>query len=255
MGPGTVWWLGRLVLLQARPAHFCLAPAPTDLSQKRGALQIGCLEALVKEGGVDINARDWSDETPLFWLAKFYRADDAAAADADNAEQKDAAARVLSAAGARASSGVFDADGRSPLMVAATYNNARFARLQIEEAGAPADERHPENGRTALHYCCDHDETETMAVLLDAGANKDPQDDSGSTPLLFCVLDGRPAAARLLLERGASTSIAEGNGFTPLLAACRENDSWLCDGGGRQVFKKLLRCSSALTQRARHPSC
>jgi hypothetical protein len=56
------------------PAHFCLAPAPLDPSQPRGARQVGCLEILVNEGGVDVDARDWCGRTPVFWLAKHYRA-------------------------------------------------------------------------------------------------------------------------------------------------------------------------------------
>jgi ankyrin repeat protein len=95
------------------PSHFALAPAPLGLAADRvvtgkvvGAPQIGCLEVLLWEGGASVNALDWNDQTPIFWLAE--------AGSAYDEEEEKAALDLLVSAGAR-TSGVFSCHNRSPL--------------------------------------------------------------------------------------------------------------------------------------------
>jgi len=130
-------------------------------------------------------------------------------------------------------------------MEAAFSINARFARFLIEEAGAPVNERSPRGGRAALHFC---GETETMALLFEAGADIEAQDDPGGTPLFWCVSNGRSAPAQLLLERGASADVVDSsNGMTPLIYACT-GYGWFLDERW-PVFQNLLRGSSNQTRR------
>jgi len=221
------------------PAHLCLAPALLDPSQQRVTRQVGCLEVLVDEGGVDVNAQDRCGETPLFWLAKHWLAKHCPADDAADAASEEAAARLLLAAGARASSGLFNSDGCSPLMATAFYDNARFARFLIEEAGAPVDERSPPNGRTALYLCGIGGETETMAVPLEAGADIEARYDHGGTPLRSCAGYCRSGPTQLLLDRGASADVVDSKGLTPLIWAC-EQHPWFSDDQRWPVFQNLL---------------
>lgn len=87
-----------------------------------------------------------------------------------------------------------------------------------------------------------------VAVLLDAGADIDAQDNNGDTPLILCMSHCCAAPARLLLERGASVDIAAADGTTPLIAACADR-SWFSDDDGRwAVFQEILSRSSTATR-------
>jgi len=240
-------------MLSAPPtAHVCLAPPlPLGLRSDRvatfsmiGAPQLGCLEVLLREGGADVDARDAWGETLIIWLARFgsrarcsCRYDD---------EEEKAARDLLVSAGAR-TSGVFNNHGYTPLMMAASHNNTRFAPFLIEEAGAPVDERSPSDGYTALHRC---EGAEMVALLLDAGAAVDTGADDGRTPLFAFVSASGMAATRLLLDRGASVDVIDKYGSTPLIEACGGGGYWLRDEHW-PLFQKILRRSSSKTRRAR----
>jgi len=234
------------------PAHVCLAPPPLGLPSDRvlddflrqdmmkiGAPQIGCLEVLLREGGARVDARDFNGHTPIFWLAQF-------GSSYDDEEEK-AARDLLVPAGAR-TSGVFNNDGFTPLIMAAACNNIRLARFLIEEAGAPADERSPSDGLTALHMC-DAVADEMVALLLDAGAAIEARTNDGSTPLFMSVSMGNMPTTRLLLDRGAVINVIDKFGRTPLIMAC-VSGIWL-RGKGWPLFQEILRRSSAESRCAR----
>jgi len=175
--------------------------------------------------------------TPIFWLARYSSTFD---------EEAEKAARDLLVSAGAHTSGVFSNDGFSPLMMAATFNNTRFARFLIEETGVPVHERSPSDGRTALHFCKG---AKMAAVLLDAGADVVALANDGGTPLFQSVGNGCIVATRLLLDRGASVDVIDEDGWTPLIMACGCR-AWLRDEGAWPVFQEILRRSSADTRRS-----
>ena len=239
------------------PAHFCLAPPPLGLPSDRvvddfrrqdmmriGAPQIGCLELVLREGSAeDVDAQDSYGNAPILWLARF-------GSSYDDEEEK-AARDLLVSAGAR-TSGVFSDDGFLPLMMAATFNNTRFVRFLIEEAGAPVYERSPSGGHTALHLC--HGTADDLAaLLLDAGATVEPRADDGCTPLLMFFHRASTLTTRLMLDRGASVDVIAKDGCTPFVRAC-EYSYWLRDEDRWPLLQEILRRSSAKTRRSQWES-
>lgn len=75
-----------------------------------------------------------------------------------------------------------DAEGRTPLMVAAGKGQARCVRELLERWGADRDAR-SRDGRTALYRAASNGDTATVAVLLDLGADPSIATARGRTPL------------------------------------------------------------------------
>ena len=72
-------------------------------------------------------------------------------------------------------------------------------------------------GRTALHFSAQEGAIEASAVLLDAGAEVDPQDSFGNSPLFVAVFNsrGRGDLIQLLREHGADPMRTNRAGQTP----------------------------------------
>ena len=71
-------------------------------------------------------------------------------------------------------------------------------------------------GKTALIYAAEFGRIETVALLLDRGANLEAQDVNGSTALMYAAGNGRIETVALLLDRGANQNEI---GLTALLLA------------------------------------
>lgn len=85
------------------------------------------------------------------------------------------------------------------------------------EAGADVNAT-AEQGDTALTRACSDGWTETVRLLLDAGASLECESYVYGSPLMAC-LPHSPETARLLLERGAAVDRADRNGETALSAS------------------------------------
>src|SRR5919108_391153 len=72
-------------------------------------------------------------------------------------------------------------------------------------------------GSTLLHHAAGFGALETMALLLDRGADANAKNRRGSTPLHWAVHD--QAKVRLLLSRGATVNTKQNEGRTPLFLA------------------------------------
>lgn len=109
-----------------------------------------------------------------------------------------------------------DAQGETPLMLAAAFGSPEALRLLI--AGG-ADVKAASNaGVTALHWAAS-DLTKTR-MLLDASADVRAVSQMGRTPLIVAAsANGTTDVVRLLLAKGADVNAADAVGITPLIAA------------------------------------
>jgi ankyrin repeat protein len=71
---------------------------------------------------------------------------------------------------------------------------------QLLEAGADKDEQ-DEEGRTALHFACGYGEMACVHALLEAKANLDAIDHNKNTALHYAAGYGQPEVVQLLLKQ------------------------------------------------------
>lgn len=146
------------------------------------------VRALLQQGA-DINGALGDGMTALHWAAE--RGDD------------DLAALLGSGADVRAVTRI----GRhTPLHVAARNGHDRIVR-RLLEANADVHAR-TTTGAAALHFAAAAGSTESIAVLLDRGAEIDVREPEwGQTPLMFAAGYGRTDAVRMLLARHANIAL------------------------------------------------
>lgn len=114
-----------------------------------------------------------------------------------------------------------DAQGQTPLMVAAAFGSDAAVRLLIT-SGANARAK-TDAGLTALHLAATN--AAKVRLLLDAGADVKAASSAGRTPLIIAAsANGNIDVVRLLLARGANVNDADSVGITPLVAATNVND-------------------------------
>jgi uncharacterized protein len=89
--------------------------------------------------------------------------------------------------------------------------------------------RRSADGFTALHYACFFGGAESVAVLLEAGADPDAEAENQTRvrPLHSAAAARDAEAARLLLEAGADPDARQAGGFTALQAAALHDDEAL----------------------------
>ena len=100
-------------------------------------------------------------------------------------------------------------------------------------AGAGAAMRSPtdieqigrQGGFTALHYACRDGYAGAVALLLEAGMDKNGRTEGDrSSPMLVSIINGQYDIAMTLLERGADPNLASDDGVAPLFAVL--NNEW-----------------------------
>jgi len=116
-----------------------------------------------------------------------------------------------------------DKRGATPLMYAAAYGTLETMALLIE-AGADVNAKNAFDA-TALMWCAT--DLEKVKLLLSKGADVNARSKQGRTPLLIASgTEGASAIVRLLLDKGADLKKADANPVTtPLIAAALANDS------------------------------
>jgi len=100
---------------------------------------------------------------------------------------------LLIAAGADVNGRGSDRGVTPPLLSAATLRRPDLVK-QLLNAGADVERALP-YGWTALHFAAGCGDSETVAMLLAAGANPDAVNDEGDTPLAVALANGLPCAA------------------------------------------------------------
>ncbi|VVC94844.1 unnamed protein product [Leptidea sinapis] len=109
---------------------------------------------------------------------------------------------------------VRDADGRTPLLWAASAGSAA-AVLALNQAGAKVDDA-DRDGLTALHCAAARGHTEALETLVGlCGAKVDVADTHGCTPLHYAAALGHADATSALLEHGADSHRQDRRGRSP----------------------------------------
>ena len=93
-------------------------------------------------------------------------------------------------------------DGNTSLDFAAMAGHANFVSL-LKAHGAPVDGRATRNGETPLHYAAFYGRRKVIGVLVESGADIDAADYSGVRPLQYARRRLQGLAVELLLDLGA----------------------------------------------------
>lgn len=93
-------------------------------------------------------------------------------------------------------------DGNTALDFAAMAGNADFTKLLLTN-GAPADARATRNGETPLHYAAYYGRRKVIDLLVESGANINAADYSGVRPLQYARRQRQGLAVEQLLDLGA----------------------------------------------------
>jgi ankyrin repeat protein len=109
-----------------------------------------------------------------------------------------------------------DAEGQSPLILAAYQGDTEIVRLLLE-AGADVAAVDPEMEATALHAAAYAGSTAAAKLLVEHGVDIDRQGPrNGFTALHDAIWQDNVETARLLIEAGARLDLASHAGETPL---------------------------------------
>lgn len=101
---------------------------------------------------------------------------------------------------------IADATGRSPLSRAAGEGFNALLKLLLTAPDIYVDVQ-KKDGDTALRLAVIHNQTESVRLLLEAGANPNIQNENGNTPLIRAAAQGYTEITKLLLEHGANPHI------------------------------------------------
>ena len=193
------------------------------------------LVTLLLAAGADVETRSNTGSTALHWVASagfvpVIQALVEAGADPNQGDNwrhtpvhyAAGKGRVGALIALQQAGGLIDPDpaGESPLMRAARFNQPH-ALCWLVEFGAALDTRSYDLD-TSLSLAVQKRTVESVAFLLQAGADPNPVDKSGRTPLMQAAEAGEANITHLLLEWGADPSLVDAQGRTALdLAAHR----------------------------------
>lgn len=95
--------------------------------------------------------------------------------------------------------------------------SAEVARLLLEAGASPLST--DANGNTPLGLAAEYNRPDIARVLLIHGARVDAANSAGATPLAYCVIYDHVETAEVLLEAGADPKAKLPEGMTPLQLA------------------------------------
>ena len=119
--------------------------------------------------------------------------------------------------------GTFDADGWTPLHLAAHYGHAATVEILLHN-NAPVDERSRNQlANTALHAALagqrPAERTRVVQLLVDGGADVNATQHGGWAPMHQAAANGDRETALLLMGRGAKVGVVNDAGVTPAAMA------------------------------------
>jgi ankyrin repeat protein len=190
--------------------HWAPTAAGATQMQPLPEEQVKRTVAALLEAGADANGTDKDGVTALMKAADYGHLD---------------VAKMLFAAGADVN--LRSKDGSTALYYAvACYATARSRQSEMValllQHKAETESRNTSCGRTPLIYAVAYAPRETVASLLDHGADIRTRDNEGETPLHFAVRHQRTETVALLLDRGAEINAPNDEGRTPLGLALDE---------------------------------
>ncbi|XP_049878013.1 protein phosphatase 1 regulatory subunit 12A isoform X2 [Pectinophora gossypiella] len=172
--------------------------------------EVGALRAVLA-AGAEAATPDQHGGYPLHYAAQMCGAP--AATDHQSRGAALEVMRALIKEGA-AQVDVRDADGRTPLLWAASAGSAA-AVLALHQAGARVDDA-DRDGLTALHCAAARGHTEALETLVGlCGARVDVADSHGCTPLHYAAALGHADATSALLQHGADSHRQDRRGRSP----------------------------------------
>lgn len=199
------------------------ADTPLMLAAKTGVPE--AVEVLL-EHGADVNARElWGQTNPLMWAV---------------AEGHTEVAAILIENGA-------DLEARTVFLPPDTTRGFEGSpprdRLENEQGAV----QHASGEMTALHFAARDGYSDTVELLLDAGADVNAVVADGKDALGLAIFNGHYDLASLLIDRGADVNQADARGFSPLFWAVDRrnmetapNFPWVVTDDPLPLVKKLL---------------
>ncbi len=110
--------------------------------------------------------------------------------------------------------------GLTPLMAASYTGNTGIASVLLNYGARVEAHTGQPHELTALHLAASRNHPEMVELLLNVGANKDPQDSEGKTPLMVAAQKGHTKIIHLLCTAEASRKVTDKEGLTALHHAC-----------------------------------
>jgi ankyrin repeat protein len=195
--------------------------APLCIASLQGHLPI--VRYLLNESGVPVHEKDSHGRTPIYAAAQ---------------KGHVSVIQELFKHGADLSS--CDDLGRSPLTIAAFYNQAEALELLCQLSGADLNSRDQYN-RTALHAASSKGHLKCVEILLRHGANVRATDRHGRTPLFAAAEFNRLDCIELLCRYGSVVDEVDTHGCNAL--------SFAALAGTVETIRVLLACGAEVNKR------
>ncbi|KUF89943.1 26S proteasome non-ATPase regulatory subunit 10 [Phytophthora nicotianae] len=206
--------------------------------ETHAAVKVGDVSKLQKllDNGVNLDAKDEDERTPLHWACATGRLD--------------VAEFLLECA--KATVNVQDDAGWTPLMSAASAGHGDIVGLLLSKTGRQ------EVAELLLDYTRDVNQADNtgstplmraiggkpspvvIALLLDHGAKVNTRDVGGNTPLHLAISEGYEDIARFLLENGANPN-------------AKNNDEERCTDLAKPAFRAEIQMLTSKKKGASHP--
>ena len=189
------------------------------------------ISALLISKGADVNSKDITGSTPLFYAANGEIAELLISKGADVNVRNILRQTSLHMADNKGVAEVFikrgaevnftDMEGRAPLHFAVDHCYRNIVEILIS-SGADV-KAHDRKGRTPLHHAVITGNRDLSGLLMKNGADVNTRDKDGNTPMLSLLkkINGRPPVAKeniklieLLISSSANANLPDNRGFT-----------------------------------------
>ena len=159
---------------------------------------IELVKILLQDKYVDVNAEDWSGETPICRAIR-HRNFDIVKLLVENGADVNIVSDKLT----------------SPLYYAVIFEDVNIVKYLIDN-GAEVNNRGFYLDRTALHQACNLDRKDIVKLLLEHNINVNIRDDKGETALHYAVINNNTDIIKLLIDNGTEINARNYEGQTAL---------------------------------------